>query len=447
MGKHLSDGDDLRYDGERRPLGLVRTVALALGIAFVVGAVSTLVASIVNHKPVWVEALQPTVPSPEDLFQKDRILVLLMGKDYDYNDKDEETSKNSRSDVIKVFALDFTRKTVSELAIPRDMDVVLPNGSEAKINEALEDGGVPEAQAVIAKFLDIPGFDRFVVLRINSTKALIDAIGGIDVRAAETMDYDDNWGHLHIHFVGGKLYHMSGNQAVSYARFRHDECGDPCRIQRQQQVERIIFSKLRTNKIADIAYATRLIGTVQHNVDTNFSSEELISLALAFADMQPGAIQTAQVPYVDTKDIAAGNVLIPDEVAREQLVQKLLVAPPVTEPSPDQQQLAAVSPSSIKVDVLNGTGIAGEARRVATMLQKKGFVIGNVGNATGESYAATEIHEHTMVTFAGAKVRAALAPALKTAPLSTDPTASPGPESDVTVIVGKDLSVAQTPSR
>ena len=38
-----------------------------------------------------------------------------------------------------------------------------------------------EAKQVIAKFLGIPGFDRYVVLRIDATKDLINAIGGVDV--------------------------------------------------------------------------------------------------------------------------------------------------------------------------------------------------------------------------------------------------------------------------
>ena len=66
------------------------------------------------------------------------------------------------------------------------------------------------------------------------------------------MNYDDNWGHLHIHFMGGKKYHMNGEQAVSYMRFRHDACSDPCRIKRQQQVVRIMIAKLKNDKFNDV---------------------------------------------------------------------------------------------------------------------------------------------------------------------------------------------------
>ena len=132
------------------------------------------------------------------------------------------------------------------------------DGHEQKINGAYADGGIKEADRVIGSWLGLPQaapgryFDRYMVLRIAATKDLINAIGGVDVVPDETMNYDDNWGHLHIHFIGGKVYHMNGDQAVSYMRFRHDACSDPCRIKRQQQVMRLVVTKLEKDKFNDI---------------------------------------------------------------------------------------------------------------------------------------------------------------------------------------------------
>lgn len=418
---------------------------LAFGIGLVAGALAIFGVSIVQHKSPLSVLIQSAAPTPQQLFNKDRIMVLVVGRDYDYNEKDEETSKAARSDVIQVFSLDFTNHKLNELSVPRDMDVILPNGHEAKINQALSDGGIPEAQAVIAKFLGIPPFDRWVALRINSAKSVVDAIGGVDLVVKEQLDYDDSWGHLHIHFKPGK-YHMNGEQAISYARFRHDWCGDPCRIKRQQQVLHAIADKLKNNKLNDLAHATTLIGIIRKNVDTNMSPAELTSLAAAFSDIDPKTIATDQVPYVDTKDtVMAGNVLIPDENAKRKLVQKLLLEPPAPVATADAGALAAVAPSSVKVDVKNGTGIAGEAKKVADALRAKGFVIGSVGNADKSDYDTTEIHEHTMVTFAGAKVRSELNPKFKSVPIVSDPTTTPAPNSDVTVIVGKDFLTAIKP--
>ncbi len=77
--------------------------------------------------------------------------MLVEGLDYDYTAKDEEFSTNSRSDVIWAVNLDFANKRIYQLSIPRDMVATMPNGTQAKINQAQSDGGVKEAKQVIAE--------------------------------------------------------------------------------------------------------------------------------------------------------------------------------------------------------------------------------------------------------------------------------------------------------
>ncbi|MBC5814913.1 MAG: LCP family protein, partial [Candidatus Eremiobacteraeota bacterium] len=351
MGKHLAQ--DQEYSGPRTSPG--RRIMLALGVAFIVGALGIFGVAIAKHENPLQVLTQSVVPDPQAVFNKDRILVLVVGRDYDYNDKDFEMSKNARSDLIQVYSMDFVNHTINEVSVPRDMDVVL-NGHENKINQALSDGGITESEAVVAKFLGIPGIDRYVALRINSSKQLIDAIGGIDVPVKETMDYDDSWGHLHIHFKAGKLYHMNGEAAVSYGRFRHDACGDPCRIERQQQVIHLIAGKLKSNKLNDLAHLGQLIDIMKKSVDTNMSTTELLSLAGAFQNLDAKTIRMAQVKYIDTKDTPyGGNVLIADDAQKQKIVNQLLLEPAPVAGSPSPGDLSAIAPSSIKVDVKNGS--------------------------------------------------------------------------------------------
>ena len=433
MGKHLA-GSASRARGPG--LGRSVLVALFLGLLLVGGFGAFQAAR--THR-TWLQVVEaPFIPAPQDLFGKSRIYVLVMGVDYDYDQHDYEYSKKSRSDTIMAATLDFPSTTLSELSVPRDMGVVLPSGHLAKINQAMSDGGPAEAEAVIAKFLQIPGFDRYVVLRINAAKQLIDAIGGIDVPVKEQMDYDDSWGHLHIHFKPG-VYHMNGEQAVSYGRFRHDSCGDPCRIERQQQVMRIMLAKLKANKLNDLAHINNLIDVFNHNVESNLTAQEKLSLASAYAGLDMRRVKTAQVPYVDTRDtVYGGNVLIADEGAKRDLVNKLMVA---ALGPPDRGTLAAIAPSSLSVDVENGSGRPGSAKRIAARLKSAGFVIAKVGNAPGSDYVKTEIHAHTSKNFAGEKVRSAMhADQLE---VVADSVVSPASLSDVTVIIGKDLALPQ----
>jgi LCP family protein required for cell wall assembly len=437
---------------------LVKRIALAVCGILVAGLIAIVAGfSVAFHRsPIQVVMGQLT-PSPQEVFHKNHILVLAEGLDYDYNDKDEEFSSASRSDVIKAIDLDFRTNNVYVLSIPRDMDAVMPSGQEAKINEAQAEGGVREAQAVIAKWLGIPGFDRYILLRINTTKDLINAIGGIDIDPMNSdalkhqgpngpIDYDDTWGHLHIHFKPG-MQHMTGEQAVSYARFRHDWCSDPCRIMRQTQVMQAVLNKMRSDKFNTVMHIGDLIDVFNKDVQTNLTRDEQVALAAQFVHMPKNGLHPEQVPYVDDKVIADfGDVLIPDEAEKARLVRTMLLDPPVPSPSPDPAAVAAIDPKTVRVDVENGSGIAGVARRVASLLRAQGFTIGEIGNAQN-NVATTELHEHSKVTFAALRVRQALGTAAKTLPVITDlqtPASSSPAPSDVTVIVGSDIASALT---
>jgi LCP family protein required for cell wall assembly len=454
------DGHDGAHDHDfphEHPI--VHNVLMALGLIVGVFAGLVVTQAIVQHRsPTDVVAADVApfiIEPPQAHFHKDRIALLLLGIDYNYNDKDEEYSADARSDTIMAMSLNFPtpqnpQGSISILSVPRDTDVVLPSGREDKINAAYADGGnnvyddARYSEKVVADFLGIPRFDRFITLRINATKELIDAIGGIDVTPDETMNYDDNWGHLHIHFTGGKLYHMNGEQAVSYSRFRHDACSDPCRIKRQQQVIRIVAAKLKNDKFNDLLHINQLIGVIRRNTYTDVSDREALSLAMAFQHVDLSKLKTEQVPYVADKELSCcGDVLIADDTAKDALVKKLFLEPLAPSVPPDARAVAAIDPATVRVDVLNGTGIAGMGAKMAGALRGLGFRVDGVGNAAKFDYDATEIHVHSAAApLAGERVRQALA--LKSAVVQPDPLPASGaaPASDVTVIVGRDYSAS-----
>ncbi|MBV8489018.1 MAG: LCP family protein, partial [Candidatus Eremiobacteraeota bacterium] len=383
---------------------LWRRVALVVGLV-ALGIGSTLAGfAVFEHKNPMTEFAQLFVPTPMQVFGKPNILVLVEGLDYDYNEKDEEFSTNSRSDAIWAVNFDFANKRIYQLSIPRDMIATMPNGSQAKINQAQSDGGVNEAKSVISQFLGIPGFDRYVVLRIDATKEFITAIGGIDVDVrssdclryktnctGQTLDYDDSWGHLHIHLKEG-VQHLDGETAVAYMRFRHDWCSDPCRIMRQQQVMHAMMAKVRGDKVNTLMHFGDLLAVFRKYVQTDFADNELLAMATYFQGLPDNAIVNAQVPYTGDVDLPIyGDSLVPDAAARDKLVASMLLAPPVPEPSPDAMALAAITPSTLRVDVENGSGVPGAAKVVADRLRKAGFTIGDVGNAQRSDYDTTEV--------------------------------------------------------
>jgi len=203
-----AEGGGMIFRSRHAALALTLVGIVAIAVGYLAFPAARWQAAQIASAPVQAVE-QFFVPEPQKLFGKPEVRVLLVGLDYDYDDKDQETSKKSRSDIIMAINLDFRNRRIAELSVPRDMVATLPSGKSAKINQAQSEGGIAESQSVVAQWLGIPPFDRYVVLRIDTAKDLVNAIGGVDVVVKNSnalrgagkngpLDYDDSWGHLHI---------------------------------------------------------------------------------------------------------------------------------------------------------------------------------------------------------------------------------------------------------
>jgi LCP family protein required for cell wall assembly len=424
---------------------LVGVLVVAIAAGATIFRQSRPVTKAIDVAQAPVRAVQSVLlPDPTQVFGKDHLRVLLVGLDYDYDRLDQETSKSSRSDIIMALNLDFKNHRVNELSVPRDMVATLPNGQRAKINQAQSDGGIKESKAVIADWLGIPPFDRYIVMRINTSKDLINALGGIDVNVQNSdalrhtgpngpVNYDDNWGHLHVHLKPG-FQHLNGTEAVGYARFRHDWCSDPCRIMRQQQIVRAIVDKIEHDKFNTLTHANALLAVARKDIETDFTPKEEIASVMAFSHLTPHDIRTAQVPYVaDVMLPDYGDSIIPDEKAKQKLVASLLLQP---EEVANMSAPIVASPADIRVRVENGTTVPGLAARVAANLQRQGFRIAEIRDAPNHDVTVTEIESGPTGGSASNEVRRALG--AKTAHIA--PNALTTDEGvDVTVVLGRDI--------
>jgi LCP family protein required for cell wall assembly len=426
-----------------------RKVLVLLGVVIVAAGVALSATVFQRSAPVAnvVRVVEQIfVPDPVALFGKDRLSVLVIGLDYDYDNLDQETSKTSRSDIIMALSVDFKNHRLNELSVPRDMVATLPNGTRAKINQAQSDGGIKMSKAVIADWLGIPPFDRYVVMRIDTSKDLVNAVGGIDlvVKNADALkgtgpngpiDYEDSWGHLHIHLKPG-FQHLNGERAVGYARFRHDWCSDPCRIMRQQQVIRALVDRITRNQINTVTHAQALLAVVRKDIETDFTPQEELSTAVAMSHVTARDIHTAQVPF--TGDVMLpdyGQSLVPDEAGKQKLVAEML-RPPV-------DHVAVVAASSlptadVRIRVENGTTVAGLAARVAGDLRRKGFNVSEVRNAPTTDFAVTRIESSAAAAAVSQLVQKELGPKATIVTVSSRPIGVQNVP-DVTIVLGRDI--------
>lgn len=157
------------------------------------------------------------------------------------------------------------------------------------------------------------------MLNLTATQRMVNALGGVDVRVEHPMDYDDNWGHLHIHLRPG-LQHLNGNQAVQFIRYRHanppneswfssmiarlhsihpskdPEDGDRRRVYRQQVLLRAMVTKAKS--VQSLLQANGLIDTAMSCVRTDLTRTQIFDLALLFRDMTQTQLVSSQLPTV-----------------------------------------------------------------------------------------------------------------------------------------------------
>jgi len=415
----IEQGDAPDQDQPETP-GRKRTVVLSVLLVLLV-LIGAGLAGIVQTKGGWNKLLQgtPLAPNLTQVFGKQKLRVLVMGVDDSWTDSDEVYTSQSRSDTNVAVNIDLATKNIGVLSIPRDVWVEIPKVGHAKLNEAIADGGPERTEATLVQNFGMPAFDYYVVLKIDATKNIVDAIGGIDVNVEKSMDYDDNWGHLHIHLKKG-YQHLNGEQTVGYIRFRHDPEGDFGRMRRQRQVMQILVSRLKDPMIATRVPA--LLSIVQKNVRTNMPADKMLSLAFAMRDLTPQMVHTAELP-TDIGFTDGQSVLYYQPQAGAQIIHKYLVV----------GFTGAFDPSTVRLKVENGSGKPGAATAMADYLRQKGFTVIETRNAKNFGAAKTSI------TGPNGTIVALVA---KQLPVTNVHTAiGPVEGGDIVIVVGKDYRV------
>ncbi len=204
------------------------------------------------------------------------INILMLGCDVDYENDRPVILKNSRgrSDSIMIAKLDFIDNSIHVLSIPRDTAVHIPGHSINKINAANALEG-PDLTAETIKDTFGIDTDYYVSINFETFRKIVDKIGGVDLTVEKDLDYDDNWGNLHVHLKPGPQ-HLTGYQAMGYVRIRHSD-DDLHRAARQHAFLEAIRDKVKTptmfEKVPD------LMNTVADDVHTQLNMDQLISIA------------------------------------------------------------------------------------------------------------------------------------------------------------------------
>lgn len=185
-------------------------------------------------------------------------------------------SESSRSDAIIIATINNSTKEVKLTSVYRDSYVSV-NGTYTKINHAYAYGGPELAISTLNRNYDL-NITQYATVNFKIMANIIDALGGIELEVEEDFIDDLNKYIKSVnHYNGGNspgftsagVYTFDGNQAVAYARIRHNQNGDISRANRQRIVLKSIMNKAKSHPITFMKAINQVLPQVQTNMSTN----------------------------------------------------------------------------------------------------------------------------------------------------------------------------------
>lgn len=163
--------------------------------------------------------------------------ILLLGSDTRSGSEAAQVS-GSRADSIMLMHIPADGKGVYLVSIMRDTWVNIPGYGAAKINAALNYGGISLQVATVENLLGIK-IDHVAEIEFEGFKALVNSVGGVDVQVPFNFDINA-WS-----FKQG-MQHMDGGAALAFVRARYQFAdGDYQRVRNQRAFLRGLYSTMK----------------------------------------------------------------------------------------------------------------------------------------------------------------------------------------------------------
>ncbi len=227
--------------------------------------------------------VKTTQPSLRDEFKTDRVNILVLGMDSN-TEREDGTREDFRTDTMLLVSIDFDKKRVDMITVPRDSYVTVTNatGKLYKVNSAAYFGGgmchsgfLNACDTISGVFGGLP-VNYYVAVDMDGLKALVDAIGGVyyDVDLNASLDG----------ITLNKGYQLlNGEQVLTYCRLRKG-IGNSKDVERQERQQRMLVAVLKTlkqnGKIENIG---PIYDSLKDTVYTNLSFEQICALGIFFS--------------------------------------------------------------------------------------------------------------------------------------------------------------------
>jgi LCP family protein required for cell wall assembly len=251
--------------------------------------------------------------------------------------------------------------------------------------------------------------DHYLGVDLARLPGMVDALGRVPVCVVPSQATEAAAAPLPAGFS-----ELSGEAAAGYLQ-PGDSGADVTGTAVAERAQRLLTSTLRaamsTSTLADPLILNRFLNRAADalTVDEQTTLGDLRVLAASLGDLSGDAVQRAGLPVAQVGYVPAGTdqayvlldgagtrslfdaviegTAVPEEftIGPEEQVAPAEAVPaddaqPAVEPAAD---VLTVPPSSVAVDVLNGTATTGLAATVADLMRAQGFAVGAVGNESG----------------------------------------------------------------
>lgn len=243
------------------------------------------------HGATYVPALEGKRP----------LFVLVLGSDA----RPGQGIDKERADSIHIIGINLKTQRATILGIPRDSWVSIPGHGTDKINASLSDGG-PQLTVKTVEALTGIHIDFYAITSFVGLTNMVNTLGGVTVRVTQPM-HDQ---YSHSNFNPG-VQHMSGKQALEYARDRHSFlAGDLTRSKNQGTLMLDALAKFKRNFWDNPVLLFGTLKSVWLNVRTSLPAQLLYRLALTAAQIKASNVNNFVVPATTGMEGAESVVFI-----------------------------------------------------------------------------------------------------------------------------------------
>jgi LCP family protein required for cell wall assembly len=299
---------------------------------------------------------------------------------------DGAAGSGQRADVIMVLRIHPNGKRIEILSIPRDLWIeIADTGKRQRINTAY--GGEAGAQQLIDTIEDGLGIPihHYAEINFRGFEQLVEEVGGVPMYFDQA--YRDRNSGLSVPREG--CYVLSGRDALAFVRARHleyknengfwvtDPTGDLGRVQRQQIFMRNALSKAKGK--ANITNPGEYDDLIDVAIDNVHLSDDVDLQGLRgaieqFANYEGEGIAGYTLPVEEFTTDGGAAVVRVKQAEAQPILNTFRGLPP-----------DHIEPSSVDVQVLNGSGVKGQAGEATTGFETAGFVTETPGDVPGSA--------------------------------------------------------------